>query len=131
MSPNPVSARDQGLRFLKLGALTEAIEHLTQALDEDPEDVDLYMYLGYAYAKHDEMHKSIDVLEHALDLAPTSAKLHYNLGVAYQKIHNLTQAKDEYMRSLGLDPGYQAAKAALDSVISTMDQAGMEGASLS
>jgi len=120
MSPNPISARDEGIRYLKQGSNKEAIEYLQEALEEDPKDADLYLYLGYAYGKNEDFQSTIDILEKAVDIAPTSAKIHYNLGVAYQKIHNITEAKDEYMRALGLDPGYQAAKAALDSLISTM-----------
>lgn len=117
MSPNPTSARDQGIMFLKQGSNKEAIEFLQEALEEDPKDADLYLYLGYAYGKNEDFQSTIDILEKAVDLAPTSAKIHYNLGVAYQKIHNITEAKDEYMRALGLDPGYQAAKTALDCIV--------------
>ncbi|MHB1458352.1 MAG: tetratricopeptide repeat protein [Armatimonadota bacterium] len=124
MSPNPASARDQGIRFLKQGSNKEAIEFLQEAIDEDPKDVELYLYLGYAYGKSEDFQSTIDILEKAVDLAPTSAKIHYNLGVAYQKMHNITEAKDEYMRALGLDPGYQAAKMALDSILSQQSAGG-------
>lgn len=124
MSPNPASARDQGIRFLKEGANTEAIEFLQEAIDEDPKDVELYLYLGYAFAKNEDFQSTIDILEKAVDLAPTSAKIHYNLGVAYQKMHNITEAKDEYMRALGLDSGYQAAKTALDCILAQQSAGG-------
>ncbi|MHB0999371.1 MAG: tetratricopeptide repeat protein [Armatimonadota bacterium] len=120
MSSHAFSARNHGIQLLKKGSLAESIEYLQQALDEDPSDVELYMYLGLAYAKQDEFYKTIDILENAVDLAPTSAQIHYNLGVAYHKVHNLTQAKDEYLRALGLDPSYTVAKTALDSVLDKM-----------
>ncbi len=72
----------------------------------------------------------IDTLEKAIDVAPTSPQIHYNLGVAYQKSHNATLAKDEYLRALGLNPAYTAAKEALESLTpSASDQMLQDGGS--
>lgn len=110
------SARDTGIRLVKEGSVAESIDFLVQAIQEDPRDLEVYMYLAMAYAHEQELEKSIEVLEEAVDIAPTSAKVHYNLGVAYQKSHNATLAKEEYLRALGLDPHYTAAKQALDAL---------------
>jgi len=110
------SARERGLQFLRDGAFSDSVEFLLQAVVEDPSDVNSYLYLGLAYAQQGDFDKCVEILEQAADLAPTSAKVHYNLGVAYHKAHRLTQAKDEYLRALGLDPTYAVAKAALDIV---------------
>ncbi len=127
MSPNPISARDEGLRYLKQGSLAEAIDYLTEAIEEDPKDVELYLYLGYAYAQSNEYYKAIDVFTSGIDKDFNSAKLHYNLGIAYLKVNNLTMARDEYMKALGIDASYTAAKTALDKVIDLMDKDGMSG----
>jgi len=116
------SAREQGLRFLREGSPTDSVDFLLKAVVEDPSDVDLYLYLGLAYARQEEFDKAIHILEQAVDVAPTSAKVHYNLGVAYHRASNLTQAKDEYLRALGLDPTYAAAKKALDSLASKQSE---------
>jgi len=94
----------------------ESIPLLTSAIDESPGDIDLHIYLAYAYSQTGEPEKSVELLKHASDLSPKSAKIHYNLGVAYQKAQNVTQAKDEYLRALGLDAMYTPAKTALDSL---------------
>lgn len=120
MSPTPISARDRGIQLLKEGSMNESVEYLLQAINEDPNDTELYLFLGFAYAKQNEYFKTIDLLEQAIDLAPTNAKIHYNLGVAYHKVNNMTQAKDEFLRALGLDPSYEVAKTALDSVLKSM-----------
>ena len=108
------TARDRGLQLLREGSFAESIDFLTQAVAEDPLDIDAYLYLAFAYVHQGDFEKCVSVLEQAADAAPTSAQVHYNLGVAYHKANNLTQAKDEYFRALGLDPNYAAAKAAVD-----------------
>lgn len=114
MEAHPSSARDRGVQLLKAGSIAEGIEWLEQARAESPSDVELYLYLGLAYAKMNEPYRTVDILERAADVAPTSAKVHYNLGVAYHKVRNLTFAREEYLRALGCDPGYMPAKQALD-----------------
>ncbi|HUV04255.1 MAG TPA: tetratricopeptide repeat protein [Armatimonadota bacterium] len=111
-----VSARDQGLQLLREGSIGDSVGFLLKAIVEDPSDVDLYLYLAFAYTHQDDLDKAIHILEQATDVAPASAKVHYNLGVAYHRADNTTQAKDEYLRALGLDPTYTAAEKALDSL---------------
>jgi Flp pilus assembly protein TadD len=117
MTANTPSNRERAVQLLQETKYTESIPLLISAIDEEPIDVDLQIYLAYAYAQTGDAERSVEVLERAADIAPTSAKIHYNLGVAYQKAHNSTQAKDEYMRALGLDARYTQAKTALDSLM--------------
>jgi len=114
MTVNPPSARDRGLQLLREGSLADSIEFLLQTIVEDPADVDAYLYLALAYARQGNFDKCVSLLEQAVDLAPDSAKVHYNLGVAYHKAQNLAQAKDSYLRAIGLDPNYAAAKNAFE-----------------
>lgn len=108
------SERERGLRLLRNGSYGASIELLYRALSEDPDDAEVYMAIGYAFAQTGQIEKSIDVLEQGVNSIPTSAKMHYNLGVAYQRAARNTLAKDEYLRALSLDPSYIAAKHALD-----------------
>lgn len=114
MTPTEPSAREKATQLLREGLYNESIEFLEEALRENPKDPEIHLYLGYAYAKLDQLDKSIEVLEKAVDVAPTSPKVHYNLGVAYHKANNLTGAKEEYLRALGLDPTYSLARQALE-----------------
>jgi Tfp pilus assembly protein PilF len=98
MSSTTPSARDRGLQLLREGSLAASVDFLRQALEENPSDADLYLYLALAYAKTGDISNAEEILEKAADIAPTSAKVHYNLGVAYQKSHKVTQAKEEYLR---------------------------------
>ncbi len=117
MAAGASNARDKGIRLLREGSPAESIDFLVQAIELEPEDLDLYLFLGLAYAKKGDLQSSVDILEHAINLAPSSPKLHYNLGVAYHKADRITQAKEQYIRALGLDPCYDAAKKALDALL--------------
>jgi len=118
MTAEQKSLRDQGLDLLRQGLADQSIDVFVQALEQEPSDAQLYLYLGLAYYKQGDLEKMIEILEKAIDVAPTSPQIHYNLGVAYQKSHNGTLAKDEFLRALGLDPAYTAAKQALESLAS-------------
>ncbi|MBP6964617.1 MAG: tetratricopeptide repeat protein [Armatimonadetes bacterium] len=122
MTAEGQSPRDQGLEFLRQGLIEQGIEALKQALELDPSDPQIYLYLGLAYFRQDDLENVIEILEKAIDVAPTSPQIHYNLGVAYQKAHNSTLAKDEYLRALGLDPSYSAAKQALEQLTAAQEQ---------
>ena len=113
--PKP-SERDRGLRLLRNGSYGASIELLYNVLMADPEDAEVYMAIGYAFAQTGQIEKSIDILEQGANTASTSPKMHYNLGVAYQRAARNSLAKDEYLRALSLDPSYLAAKNALDSL---------------
>jgi len=109
------------LQLLRDGRASESVDCFLQAIVEEPSDPQLYLYLGLAYFEQGSLDKTIEILEQAADVAPTSAQVHYNLGVAYQKAHNLTQAKDEYLRALGLDSAYAPPKKALETLPTSQD----------
>ena len=129
MTAEEKSPRDLGLEFLRQGNVEQSIDVLTLALDQEPTDPQVYLYLGLAYYKQGDLEKMIEILERAIDVAPTSPQIHYNLGVAYQKSHNSTLAKDEYLRALGIDPAYAAARQALETLTASLakDEAMHEG----
>lgn len=116
MVSDALTTRERGVELLREGSIADSIEFLLQAIAEDPSDINLYLWLGLAYAHEGDFDKSISILEQAADVAPISAKVHYNLGVAYYRAKNLTQAKDEFIRAAGLDPNYTAARNALEIV---------------
>ncbi|GEM_PF-2221719 len=117
MTAEAQSPRDQGLELLRQGLAEQSIDAFLQAIEDDPSDPQIYLYLGLAYYKVGDTEKMIEILEKAADIAPTSPQVHYNLGVAYQKSHNATLAKDQYLLALGFDPNYAVAKQALDSLM--------------
>ncbi|MHB0913653.1 MAG: tetratricopeptide repeat protein [Armatimonadota bacterium] len=116
MTDGTPTEREHATELLKQRDFERSIPSLLKAIADEPQDVDLYLYLAYAHAQNGDIDKAIKILEDTVDIAPANAKVHYNLGVAYQKARNTTQAKDEYLRALGLDAAYTAPKQALDSL---------------
>ncbi|HAH86097.1 MAG TPA: hypothetical protein DCL60_01850 [Armatimonadetes bacterium] len=109
--------KNRGVQLLRSGSVSQSIPLLEMALDQNPEDVELYLYLGMAYSMAGRNVESIDILENACSIAPGSAAVHYNLGVAYQKAGHISKAREAYVRSLNLDTGSDKAKKALDVVL--------------
>jgi Flp pilus assembly protein TadD len=111
------SIRSRGVQLLRSGSASQSIPFLELALEQNPEDVELYLYLGIAYSMSGRNVESIDLLEHATSLAPASSAAHFNLGVAHQKAGHISQARDAYVRALNLEPGNDRAQNALDAVL--------------
>jgi len=106
------TSKEEGLRLLKAGKISEAIEALEKALSLDSEDPQLHMYLGAAYdQKPDKLH-AIHHFEESLRLDET-AKAYYNLGVVYESVHRIDEAVRQYRMALETDPNYANAQEAL------------------
>lgn len=60
--------------------------------------------LGWAYYYEGAYESAIPVLESAVQASPENATYHYHLGLAYQKAGNFEDAKEQFERSLKLNP---------------------------
>ena len=108
----PGAAKEEGLRLLKAGKISEAIAKLEQALALDPDDARLHCYLGAAYnAVPDKLH-AIHHFEECLRVEETP-KAYYNLGLVYESVHRIDEAVRQYRMALELDPNYTQAQEAL------------------
>jgi tetratricopeptide (TPR) repeat protein len=106
------SFRDQAVGLLKAGKINEAIELLSKAHKEDPEDSLVHTYLGVAYQqKNDKLH-AIHHFEEALRF-DESAKNYYNLAAMYESVHRIDEAVRQYKMSVEADPNYAKASDAL------------------
>jgi tetratricopeptide (TPR) repeat protein len=114
METSPVSSlKEEGVRLLKAGKISEAIEKLQQALALDPEDGQIHCYLGAAYnAMPDKLH-AIHHFEECVRLEE-SPKAYYNLGLVYESVHRVDEAVRQYRMALELDPNYTKAREALE-----------------
>ncbi|MGB9620159.1 MAG: tetratricopeptide repeat protein, partial [Armatimonadota bacterium] len=93
--------KQEGLRLLKAGKISEAIAELEQALALDPEDAQLHSYLGAAYnAVPDKLH-AIHHFEECLRIEETP-KAYYNLGLVYESVHRIDEAVRQYRMALEL-----------------------------
>ncbi len=116
METSPSSAaKEEGLRLLKAGKVSEAIAELERALSLDPEDPKLHCYLGVAYnAVPDKLH-AIHHFEECVRIEE-SPKAYYNLGLVYESVNRIDEAVRQYRMALELDPNYANAQQALNNL---------------
>lgn len=107
------TAKDQGVEALKQGDVRGALQHLTEALRQNPGDVQAQAYLGTAYGQLGMFSEAAECLGKATAMAPHSAPLQFNYGTALEKSGNRVDAVAAYRRSLTLDGSYDRARHAL------------------
>lgn len=107
------TARDAGVQALKNDDARGAVEHLTRAVTENPNDAQAYAYLGTAYGKLKMPDKAAECLQQAVRLAPQAVQLRFNLGMALELAGKRAEAVDSYRQALALDGGYDRARQAL------------------
>jgi hypothetical protein len=86
---------------------------LTEAVRQNPSDVQSQAYLGTAYGQLGLFPQAAECLAKAAALAPHSAPLQFNLGTALEKSGNQTAAVAAYRQALALDGSYDRARQAL------------------
>lgn len=107
------TARDQGIEALKQGDARGALGHLTEALRQNPTDVQAQAYLGATYGQLGMFAQAAEWLAKAAASAPNSAALQFNLGTALEKSGKRVEAVAAYRQSLALDGSYERARQAL------------------
>jgi hypothetical protein len=107
------ASRDAGVAALKAGDAAGAIQHLEQAVQENPQDGSAHGYLGAAYGQAQQFDKAAASLSEAVRLSPNSAALRFNLGTSLERAGKQTEAVDAYRKALELDGAYERARQAL------------------
>ncbi len=106
-------ARDAGIEALRSGDAKAALQHLAQAVKENPQDVQAIAYLGTAYGQLNMPEQAAQCLARAVALAPQSAPIRFNLGAALERAGKPEQARACYQEALKLDSSHQRAAQAL------------------
>lgn len=121
ISPENIT-REEGLRLMKAGQFSEAIEVLDQLVEQEPEDPELQGYLGIAYfQKGDKLH-AIRHLEESINIQETP-RMYYNLGLVYEAAYREDEAIRQYKMALALDSNYAPAQKAMEKLQQTFEAA--------
>jgi hypothetical protein len=107
------AAREAGIQALRSGDAKTALQHLAEAVRQNPQDVQAYGYLGAAYGQLNMPERAVECLTRATALAPQSAALWFNLGVAQEKAGKRAEAVASLRQALKADPSYDRARQAL------------------
>jgi len=86
-------------------ALTLA-ESARRSLPDMPSVADT---LAWVYYKKGAYGLAIDLLQEAVKKAPENPTFHYHLGVVYQKTNEKDKAREEFQRTLQINPNFESA----------------------
>ena len=100
------------LIYVQNGENDKALEAMTVARENDPENVGLIISEANVYLKLEQDEKASELFKEALSKSPDNADLAYNIGVLSMNSDKLDDAEIYLNKALVIDPSY--AKAALN-----------------
>jgi Flp pilus assembly protein TadD len=109
---DPATLPDHGL-YLKgqclreLGRYREAIELLARASKGDPDNLSIWLALGWCYKRTGKLDRAIESLEEALAVEPNDALVNYNLACYWSLARNKRQALAYLARAFDLEDEYR------------------------
>ncbi len=95
----------QALRVMERYA--DAVEPLQQAGELEPENISVWLALGWSYKRTGRIDLAIDALEHALQADDQEAIVHYNLACYWSLSGNAAVAVNHLSLAFELDPTYR------------------------
>lgn len=96
-----------GFALRSLGRYADAIPALVEAADDSPEDIRIFLALGWCYKRVDRIDLAIESLERAQEAAPDDALVAYNLACYWSLAGNKGHVLDHLARALELAPDYR------------------------
>jgi tetratricopeptide (TPR) repeat protein len=106
----PVSAftpLEEGEKLLMENKPREALPFLEQALNANPKEEKIYLYLGIAYEQISENDKAIGVMQRGLEIAKEHKDLlYFNIGNNFVSQGENVLAADMYTRAIGANSGF-------------------------
>jgi tetratricopeptide (TPR) repeat protein len=105
-----------GTTAAQLGNLRDAERAFRNALRLRPENPQFHHNLANVLARQGRFREAIDEYESAAARAPEFALTYYLMGDAYQRLGMIFRAKEALRRALEIDPEFESAKKALNSL---------------
>ncbi len=102
-----------GTLCIKLGEISEAINHLTYAVNLDSDNVKALMLLGVAYLEASRLNQSLGILSKALSLEPDNFDVNVNLGKVYLALRLELKAVEVLQKAAKQKPRDEGATANL------------------
>lgn len=86
----------QGRRYLEKGEYTRALEVLTDAINEDPDNPEIHRDLGIAYYNTKQYEQALNELNKAKEKREKDADVMFYLGLTYERLEKYDKAIEEY-----------------------------------
>ncbi len=95
-----------GTIFSEMGDFTSAIHYLSMALPlaDEPDQIEIYLDISFAYQKLKDMDASIEVLKKGLEKNPNSESLLYELAFTFDRVGRYQDSIYTYERYLEENP---------------------------
>ncbi len=86
-----------------------AIKYLTQAYQQQKENLSVLYDLGYFYDRLHRFDESLKFYQQYLDIDSYSDNVWYNIGIVYHKLEKFEKAVEAYDFSIAINPDYASA----------------------
>ncbi|QEG33309.1 TPR end-of-group domain-containing protein [Bythopirellula goksoeyrii] len=96
-----------GESLRELRRYREAIFPLKRSLELIPDDIHVWMALGWCYKRTGDVARAIDALEQAVEIEPGEAILHYNLACYWSLVRDRRQSLRCLSRALNIDGNFR------------------------
>ena len=103
---------EKGAESLKRGMIKKSFDCLKKALEYNPLDYRIYITMGHAYLRNDDLRNALDMFEYALKNAPTKYFKSYSLlliGRIYYCLGDIKTAVEKSKQARELSPNYSEA----------------------
>lgn len=94
-----------GQQLRESGQLDQAVHHLSQSIQLDPQAVNAYIDLGYTYQKQRQFLKAQRIFEEATRAAPQNPRPFLEAGLAYKEAKDYEAAENHLRKATNLSPG--------------------------
>ena len=101
----------------QLDETDKALEAVSEARVDNPDDVGLILTAAEIYIKLDKKEKFIELVSQAIEKDPSNSVLYFNLGVVNKDLGDLVASRKFYEKAIEIDPKYEAAYFNLTSLI--------------
>jgi Flp pilus assembly protein TadD len=97
----------QGESLRALGRFREALDPLARAAQGSPDNIHVWLALGWCHKRAGRIDLAIESLEEALAVEPNDALIHYNLACYWSLANNKRQALTFLSRAFDLKEDYR------------------------
>ncbi|RMG68983.1 MAG: tetratricopeptide repeat protein [Calditrichaeota bacterium] len=103
---NIENARAYGRAAFDTGEYQKALRAYRTIVNQNPEDMDAWMYLARSYEGLDKLQKAIHIYRQILTKQPTHLNALVSLASVYSRMHQFQKARSYIRKALKIDPNY-------------------------